>query len=157
MAVGTTGEIGVAGLRLAIATGAAVTVAVALVFASGAHGGATASSLQAFPRAFVGCWQRHAGRIPELNAAAGTWSVAIKVNGAATVYKPPARSCKGTVAFRTKIGASGADFSIGAVPKCRTRGVYRWLLSGTSLYLEASADKGCALRVKVFTGTWQRQ
>ena len=58
--------------------------------------------------------------------------------------------------FTAAISVAGSHLSIGSVPVCATKGVYRWKATAGTLTLRATADKSCSARTLLFTGVWKK-
>lgn len=120
-----------------------------------ATGGAATTRTAGVPAKLVGVWHKkltqaewdRVGASPPV----GVYTVVIKKTGDVIVYLPG-----GTYDFTTTITTVGARLTLGNVPRCSFKGVYRWSASGRTLILEPTADKSCPIRETFFGGRWKR-
>ena len=141
-------------------TAAAFVVALASPVASG---GAAENRSTAVPAKLLGVWHKAMTREEWRRAGvfrdAGVYTFVVKKAGTVTVYKPGeyTTSCGSSCSdFTTTFRPSGRHLTLGSVPVCSFKGVYRWLLTGSTLVVTPVADGRCVVRATFFGGRWQR-
>ena len=135
---------------------AAAAAALVITLAIPVLGGVASASTRAVPKAMVGCWHRHVPALPGLSPA-GVWLMRITSLGQLAAYTPGTTSCASEPDFNAIVSITGNRLTIGPVPVCATKGVYRWAATAKTLTLHATADKSCSPRTVLFNGVWKRR
>ncbi len=81
----------------------------------------------------------------------GIYRIVIKKTGNVIVYLPDHSQD-----FVTTMKTAGSRVTLGYVPRCSSKALYRWRVSGRTLTLAPLADKACQIRETFFGGRWKR-
>lgn len=129
-----------------------------------ATGGAAASRTATVPANLLGVWHKtmtkaewdHAGVYRDV----GVYTFVVKKNGTVTVYLPGdyRASCGNSCSedFTTTFRPRARRLTLGSVPVCSFKGLYRWHLVGRTLVVRPLADSKCVVRETFFGGRWKR-
>jgi hypothetical protein len=127
---------------------------------------AATTRASAVPAKLLGVWHKKMTDADWARAGvsrdAGVYTFVVKRNGTVTIYVPGnyRASCSGNNTcskdFTTTFTAAAGRLTLGPVPVCSFKGLYRWHLSGTTLILKPSADSKCIVRETFLGGRWKR-
>jgi hypothetical protein len=128
-----------------------------------ATGGGAMNRTAAVPADLLGVWHKtmtsaewkRAG----IHTDVGVWTFVVKKSGTVTIYKPGQylASCGSPCSdFATAFRPSGNRLTLGPVPVCSFKGVYSWLLTGSTLVVKPVADTQCLVRRIFLGGRWKR-
>ena len=115
------------------------------------------------PAKLVGVWHKNMTQAKwdriGVSRSVGVYTIVIGKSGEVIVYqpgtyRPGCSACPQD--FQTTIKTTGARLTLGGVPVCSFKGVYRWTVSGRTLILEPIADTACVVRETFFGGRWKR-
>src|SRR5262245_42925377 len=115
------------------------------------------------PAKLVGVWHKNMTQAEwdriGVSRSVGVYTIVIRKSGDVIVYKPGAYrpGCSACIQdFQATIKTTGARLTLGSVPVCSFKGLYKWTVSGRTLILEPIRDKACVVRETFFGGHWKR-
>lgn len=129
-----------------------------------ATGGAATTRTRTVPAKLLGVWHKTMTKAEWARAGvyreAGVYTFVIKKTGSVTVYLPGdyRTSCSNSCSedFTTTFRPTADRLTLGSVPVCSFKGVYRWHLVGRTLIVRPFADSRCVVRETFFGGRWKR-